>query len=91
MILTHNGLTTCVVVMFHVSCSAVRRCYHVIKEVHSPVERLADASDVLEPLGPAVVLVDFVDGKAGCRDRKTRQHTHSHKDLEHSLDTVKNK
>lgn len=56
----------------------IRRCYHVIKEVHSPIEGLADTRNVLEPLGPAVVLVDFIDGKAGCRDGIARQHTYSH-------------
>lgn len=46
----------------------MRRFYHVIKEVNSPVEGLTDASYVLEPLGAAVVLVHFIDGKAGCCD-----------------------
>lgn len=66
-----------------------RRCYHVIEKVHSPVERLADTGDVLEPLWAAVVLFDFIDGKTGCCDWVTRQHTYSHKHLEQSLNTVR--
>lgn len=69
----------------------IRRCYHVVKEVHSPVEGLADACDVLEPLGAAVELADFIDGKAGGCDRKTCQHTHNHQDLEESLNTARRK
>ena len=67
----------------------VRGCYHVVKEVHSPVEGLTDASDVLQPLGATVVLADFIDGEAGRRDGVTCHHTYSHEELEHSLDTVR--
>lgn len=63
--------------------------YHVIKEVHSPVEGLADARDVLQPLGAAVVLADFIDGEAGRRNGVTRHHTYSHQELEHSLDAAR--
>lgn len=67
----------------------ITRCYHVVKEVHCPVEGLANACDVLEPFGPADVLTDFIDGKAGSCDWVACQHTYSHKDLEHSLDAAK--
>lgn len=65
------------------------RCYHVIKEVDCPIEGLANACDVLEPLGSAVVLTDFIDGKAGSCDGVPCQHAYSHEDLKQSLDAVK--
>lgn len=71
---------------FH--CVEIRRCYHVIEEVDGPVEGLADACDVLQPLGATVVLTDFVDGETCSGDGVTRQHAHSHKDVEHSLNTA---
>lgn len=75
-------------VFIWVSFQTIKRRYHVIKEVNSPVEGLTDAGDVLEPLGTAVVLVDFINGKAGHCDGITRQHTDRHEELEHSLDAV---
>lgn len=69
----------------------IRILYHVIKEVHCPIEGLTDAGDVLEPLGAAVVLIDFVDGKAGCCNWKSCQYTHGYQDVEHSLNTAKKK
>lgn len=66
----------------------IARRYHVINEVHGPIEGFADACDVLEPFGPAAVLTDFIDGKAGSCDGVACQHAYSHEDLQHSLDTV---
>lgn len=35
-----------------------------------------------------MVLVDLVDGEAGCCDGITRQHAHRNQDMQQSLDTV---
>lgn len=75
--------------LFGIQQEVITRCYHVIKEVDCPIEGLANACDVLEPLGSAVVLTDFIDGKAGSCDGVPCQHTYSHEDLEQSLDAAK--
>lgn len=75
--------------LFGMQQEMITRCYHVIKEVDGPIEGLANACDVLEPLGSAVVLTDFIDGKAGRCDGVPCQHAYSHEDLEQSLDAVK--
>lgn len=65
--------------------------YHVVKEVNGPVEGLADARDVLQPLGAAVLLADDVDGEAGCCDGVACDHTYGHEDLEDGHGAVKTK
>lgn len=62
--------------------------YHVVEEVDGPVEGLADAGNVLEPLGAAVVLADLVDGEAGGGDGEARQHAQAHQDVEDPLDAA---
>lgn len=66
----------------------MRWLYHVVEEVDGPVEGLANAGDMLEPLGAAVVLVDLVDGEAGRGDGEARQHAHAHQDVEDPLDAA---
>lgn len=62
--------------------------YHVIEEVDGPVEGLADAGNVLEPLGATVVLIDLVDGEAGGGDGEARQHAHAHQDVKDPFDAA---
>lgn len=62
--------------------------YHVVEEVDGPVEGLADAGDVLEPLGATAVLADLIDGKAGGGDGEARQHAQAHQDVKDPLNAV---
>lgn len=78
----------CVLFLIPIYYPTVGWSYHVVEEVDNPVDRLADASDVLEHLGSALVLVDFIDGETGCGYWVADHHTHRNEDLKHSLYAV---
>ncbi len=56
--------------------------YHIKEEVDDPVERFADARDLLEPLGACVMFLNLIDDKACSHDGVASEDTESNQDAD---------
>ncbi len=56
--------------------------YHIKEKVDDPVERFADARDLLEPLGASVMFLNLIDDKACSHDGVASEDTESNQDAD---------